>query len=69
MLRLSLAVASGGYSLLVARRLLVAASLPAAWALEHVVFSSGAQAWLLHGMRNLPGSGSHPFPLHWQADS
>ena len=31
--------------------------------------SCGAGASLLQGMRNLPGPGANPCPLHWQADS
>ena len=31
--------------------------------------SCGAWAQLLHGMWDLPGPGTEPMPLHWQADS
>ena len=60
--RLSPVVASGGYSGRGAQASRGAGfSSCSAWALEHTLFNScGAQAWLLHGMRNLPGSGVTP---------
>ena len=38
-------------------------------ALKHRFNSCGAQTWLLHGMWDLPRSGSNPCLLHWQVDS
>ena len=45
------------------------ASAAAAWAPEHRLNSCGAWDYLLHGMWDLPGSGSDLCLLHWQVDS
>ena len=60
--RLSLVVASGGYSLLLVHRLLIAvASLIVGVGSWHTGFGScGAWAYLPHHMWNLPGPGIKP---------
>ena len=68
---LSLVAVTGGYSVFAVHRLLVVASLVTehrllacelssfgSVALEHKLSNGGAQAWLLHGMWDLPGSGT-----------
>ena len=63
--RLSLVVASGGYSLLLVHRLLIAvASLIVGVGSWHTGFGScGAWAYLPHHMWNLPGPGIKPMSL------
>ena len=39
------------------------------WDLEHGLNTCGAQAYLLHGMWDLPGPGIEPVSLHWKANS
>ena len=39
------------------------------WALEHGLNTCGVQAYLLHGMWDLPGPGIEPVSLHWKANS
>ena len=66
---------SGGYSLVVVPRLLIAvASLVVekgsrVQTPEHRLSSGGAWAELLRGMWDLPGPGIKPCLLHWQEDS
>ena len=62
MLGLSLVVASGGYSLVLMRGLLITGAPLAslAWAPEHRLSSCGAQASLLHSIWTLPGPGIEP---------
>ena len=67
----------GGFSCCAARALGEQASVAVArelssWcsrALERRLSNCGARASLLRGMWDLPGPGTNPCPLHWQAAS
>ena len=70
--RLSVAEASGGYSLVLVHGLLIAvASLGA----EHGLSGVRTSVVVVHGLSHpvacgiLPDQGLNPYPLHWQVDA